>query len=352
MDSGIELRHLRYAIAAAEQGSFRRAAAILGIQVSVLSRCIRDLEDRVGASLFNRRSHGVQLTFAGKRFIQRADRLMTDLKEALDEAEVAGAGREGILRIGVLSSPTSAFPATLLNVHRAIYADVETVYTEASTVDHILAIRQNRLDIAFLAHAVRGEGCDSVRLWSERVFVAMAANNPLCHRESVQWSDLDGLRLVFSATPPGPELQKCVMKRLVGLGIQPNVALLAVYRDTVMHVVAGGVDVTVVGEARATEPFRGVVYRPLQGESLSFHAVWLPDNDNPALRRFLSLARVLAKPCANCVAWTDHSESCEGDQSDSGTATRHTRAVILRERLGRLLSIHCIDCLLRNFPMD
>lgn len=351
MDSGIELRHLRYAIAAAEQGSFRRAAAILGIQVSALSRCIRDLEDRIGASLFNRRSHGVQLTFAGKRFIQRASRLMTDLNEALHEAEVAGAGREGILRIGVLSSLTSAFPAMLINVHRAIYADVETVYAEASTVDHILAIRQNRLDIAFLAHAVEGEGCDSVRLWSERVFVAMAANNPLCHRESVEWGDLDGRRLIFSATPPGPELQQCVTKRLMGLGVQANVALLAVHRDTVMHVAADGAGVTVVGAARASEPFRGVAYRPIHGASLVFHAVWLPENDNPALRRFLSLARVLAKPCADCVARMDRSESHEDDKPEAGAAS-HDRAAVLKERLGRILSTRSVDCLLRNVPMD
>jgi len=118
-----------------------------------------------------------------------------------------------------------------------------------------------------------------------------------------------------------------------------------------MHVVADGADVTVVGEARAAEPFRGVVYRPIRGESLFFHAVWLPENDNPALRRFLSLARVLAKPCADCVARMDRSESHEDDKPKAGAAS-HDRVAVLKERLGRILSTRCVDCLLRNIPME
>ncbi|SMH43267.1 LysR family transcriptional regulator [Azospirillum agricola] len=351
MESGIELRHLRYAIAAAEQGSFRRAAELMGIRVSALSRCIRDLEDRIGAALFIRRSHGVQLTFAGKMFFPRACRVMAEIGEAIREAGAAGAGREGVIRIGLLSSLAGDFPAMLTTIHRAVYADVETSYAEAGTAEHVLAIRQHRLDIAFLPHPVEGDDCDSLALWSERIFVAMGESDPLSRQETVEWTDLGGRHLIFSAAPPGPEIQQCVKMRLMELGFQPSVDLVTIYRDTVMHVVAAGADLTLVGEARASEPFRGLVYRPLLGESLPFHAVWLSENDNPALRRFLSLAKVLAKQCAGCAARTDRHDVQDDDRSQAG-ALSGDRDAALTERLGRIVPKRCVDCLLRNVLTD
>lgn len=71
-EQSIELRHLRYFIVAAEHGSFRKAGAARGVQESAISRCVRDLEDELGASLFNRYNGGVRLTFAGERFLRRA----------------------------------------------------------------------------------------------------------------------------------------------------------------------------------------------------------------------------------------------------------------------------------------
>ncbi len=82
MEKGMafELRHLRYVIAAAEQHSFRRVASVMGVHQSAISRLIRDLEDELGASLFNRHSCGVELTFAGQSFLDHAKRAVGQIE--------------------------------------------------------------------------------------------------------------------------------------------------------------------------------------------------------------------------------------------------------------------------------
>ncbi|MGX5851552.1 LysR family transcriptional regulator [Mesorhizobium sp. PL10] len=107
----IEFRHLRYFLAAAEQGSFRKAGLALGVQESTISRCIRDLEDNLGASLFHRHSAGVRLTFAGQRFLQRARDIDRQIGESGDDVAMIGRAEMGVVRVGLFSSLSSGFHA-------------------------------------------------------------------------------------------------------------------------------------------------------------------------------------------------------------------------------------------------
>ena len=101
MEHKVELQHLRYVIAVAEHGSFRRAAGTMGIRVSTISRCIRYLEDEIGVALFDRRPNGVKLTFAGEHFLVRARRAVMEVNKAIREAGTAGTGQIGFVRIGL-----------------------------------------------------------------------------------------------------------------------------------------------------------------------------------------------------------------------------------------------------------
>ncbi|WP_245410554.1 LysR family transcriptional regulator [Notoacmeibacter marinus] len=108
----IELRHLRYVVAASRCGSLRRAAAALGVEQSAISRRIRDLEDELGASLFNRHSGGVILTHAGKKFVRHARQALSEVSCAAADVAPVGRGEEGVVRIGIFSSLASAPMAT------------------------------------------------------------------------------------------------------------------------------------------------------------------------------------------------------------------------------------------------
>ena len=90
MFGSLELRHLRYFLAACEHGSFRKAGAALGIRESTISRAIRDLEDSLGASLFQRYAGGVRLAFAGKKFLYRAHNVLQEISDGAKDVVAIG----------------------------------------------------------------------------------------------------------------------------------------------------------------------------------------------------------------------------------------------------------------------
>jgi LysR family transcriptional regulator, benzoate and cis,cis-muconate-responsive activator of ben and cat genes len=105
----MELRHLRYLVAVAEDLSFRRAAERLHVSHAALSQQIGDLEDELGLKLFDRNSHRVELTEAGRAFLSGARRTLTAAKYAIIEAKEAAQGERGRLVIGTLGPLTSPF---------------------------------------------------------------------------------------------------------------------------------------------------------------------------------------------------------------------------------------------------
>lgn len=296
-----ELRHLRYMVAAAEYGSFRKAAMALGVQESAVSRRIRDLEDRIGATLFVRHHGGACLTYAGHQFVASVRKAINQLSHATKDVALIGRGEEGVVRIGIFSSLASGFLAELVQTYETKHGRVRLEFVEGGPGDHVPAIRQHRLDIAFLTGPPEAEDCDVAHLWSERVFVAMAEGDELAATREVAWDDLRGRGFVVSEAQPGPEIYDYLVKHLAGFGVSPEIERQAVYRDTLMHIVAGGRKLTLTSEATTAAQFPGVIYRPLSDELLPFCAIWSPINDNPAFRRLLSLAKVMSKRSTACM---------------------------------------------------
>ncbi|MDO5641121.1 MAG: LysR family transcriptional regulator [Paracoccus sp. (in: a-proteobacteria)] len=144
----IELRHFRYFVAAAEHGSFRKAGAALGLSQSAVSRCIADLEDQIGASLFHRHTWGVSQTYAGQRFLLRARHVIRSVGEGAHDVAAAGRSEEGRIRIGIYSSIASGFLSDLLANHGKRYAKVRIKMLDGNPVEHVAAIRQ--LDGVFI----------------------------------------------------------------------------------------------------------------------------------------------------------------------------------------------------------
>ena len=291
----MELRHLRYVVAAAECGSFRRAAKTLEIQESAISRRIRDLEDEIGAALFVRHHAGVRLTHAGERFLVRARRALSQIGHAAIDAGSCGRGESGSVRIGIFSSLASGFLSDLLRTYVGANPGVRPDLVEGGPAGHIISVQRHHLDIAFLTGPPIADGCDVVHLWNERVYVALPSDHELALGSEVSWADLADRNFIISETDPGPEIHDYLIKHLADLGRHPSVERHRVGRDNLMHLVAMGQGLTLTSEATTAACFPGVVYRPLSEEILPFCAIWSPQNDNPALRRLLSLARIMSK---------------------------------------------------------
>lgn len=290
-----ELRHLRYTVAAADQGSFRRAALAMKVHESAVSRRIRDLEDEIGAALFIRHPSGVTLTQAGEVFVRHARHALKQVSHAAVDVGAIGRGETGVVRIGIFSSLASGFLAQLLKAFTTSHSDVHIEIIEGAPCDHIAAVQQHQLDVAFVTGLHPVERCDFEQFWTERVYVVLPAMHPLSRARVIKWRDLQAQRFVVSESDPGPEIHDFLIRNLANLGVHPEIERVQVGRDNLMQIVSLGRGLTLTSEATIATRFPGVVYKRLENETLPFRAIWSPRNDNPAFRRFLSLARCLSK---------------------------------------------------------
>lgn len=291
-----ELRHLRSFIAAAEHGSFRKAADGLQVQESAISRRIRDLEDQIGASLFIRHAGGVTLTLAGQRFIDRARLALSQLEEGAREVGAIGRAEAGHLRVGLFSSLASGFVSRLFAAYDDRHPNVEVSFQEGSTVDHLLLINKSQLDLAFTIGNRQPHPYDAHELWREQVFAAMWNAHPLGARSELSWSDLAHEAFLVRPGGPGDEVREYLSLRLNEIGRRPRFLIQNIGRYSLLGLVASRRGVAPMLASETTISIPGVIYRPIAGEILPFFAVASPKNDNPAARTLLSLARTLGRP--------------------------------------------------------
>ncbi len=293
--SWIKLHHLRYFVTAAEYGSFRQAGRALGIQESTISRRIRDLEDQLGASLFHRHASGVSLTVAGQKYLPGARTALRHIHASAVDVAAVGRTEEGHIKIGVLSSIASGFLFDLLRTFGKRYKRVHVDLIDGNQPEHIAAVRQLQLDVAFVTGSSLRDGCEVEQLWSEEVFAVLPSDHPLADQTELAWRDLAGERFIVSEAPPGQEIHDYLVGRLGDLGHHPDIHCQYVGRDNMLSLVAVGRGLTLTSEAMTVAQFPGIAYRRMAGEILPFSAVWSARNDNPACRRLLSLARSIAR---------------------------------------------------------
>ena len=293
----INLVSITQGLLVAECLSFRRAARMLGTQQSAISRRVRELEDVLGVSLFERYHAGVRVTAAGARFFEYARDALRQLDYAVKTAGAAGRGAIGRLDIGILSSMAAGFLREVIRRYRAEHAHVAMHILEGASIEQIALVRERRLDIAFILGNSGLPNCDVAQLWTEQIYVALPQGHVLCDGDAVSWEHLRDEHIILCQSEKGRALHDHLITRLAQLGHKPSVQRLDVGRETLMHLVALGLGVSLTSEAMVATQFPEVVFRPVAGDAatIAFSAVWLPNNDNPAFRQFLSLARAMAK---------------------------------------------------------
>lgn len=291
-----DLRALRFVLAAAEQTSFSSAAVALGIEVSSVSRHIRDFEDKIGVSLFERTTSGVHLTDAGSRFLDDIIPVLQMVEAVLQRASAAGRVEEGTVRIGIITTLAGGFLRELISSYRQCYPGVRLDIFDGGRRDHLRAIRSRQIDVAFFTGNAPIDGCDVEEFWRERVHVAMAVEHPLAGSDVLDWPQLRDERFIVSTMEPGPEVHDYIVRRIADYSTYPVVASCHVTAETLMHMVTIGEGITLVSEGWTNMEHADLMLLPLTApeDIVPFSAVWSPSSDNPALRRFLSFARNLA----------------------------------------------------------
>jgi LysR family transcriptional regulator, benzoate and cis,cis-muconate-responsive activator of ben and cat genes len=287
----MELRHLRYFQAVAEELSFSRAAKRLNIAQPALSRAVQQLEHSLGVALLERTRHMVRVTPAGEVLLRETAMLLQQVEEVKRRVLRTAAGEEGELRLGYIGPPTQPFLGRLLREYRRRYPLV-SLHLEERTPERIWEmVAKRRLSAALTRPVLVHEslGLRTITLHEERLGILVPAGHELAKRQSVPWTVLARENLIVLARREGAGLHDAVIAGCRDAGVTPRLAHTPTLIGTVMSYVEAGAGIGVVTErvVTPTPALKFVVLKPVQRVPLVF--VWQEDNDSPPVQRFREL---------------------------------------------------------------
>lgn len=289
----ISFYQLKYAVAAADHGSFRQAAEVLAVKQSTLSRSIQTLEHAFGVAIFERSTGGVRATPIGCHFLRIARSMIEQLDALATKTRASGRGEAGRLVVGFSTSLTAGNLRATLIEFRSRFPHIELGTIERSRTRLIAALRNGVVDV----HVITGDelpfDCKAVPLWSERILVVLPNDHALAEQEVVYWTDLRNQTLLLSQYDPGAEFELLLNAKLQVASDRPRIERHDVSRGVIKSLISIGLGISLVLESDMGANFSGLVYRELRdgaGPSrLGFSAVWRDDNENPALASFLKM---------------------------------------------------------------
>jgi DNA-binding transcriptional LysR family regulator len=287
----VELRHLRYFVAVAEERHFGRAAQRLHIAQPPLSRQIQGLEAELGIALFDRSRRRVELTPAGAALHAHVRRVFEALDHAVQQARRAAAGQTGRIAVGYPSSVAFSGLPELIRAFRQRSPAVDVTLRELSPQDQLDALRDARIDVGFIRGPLHERDIASRLIRREPLFVALPAGHPLSKRRRLTLSMLAHESFISFPRQRGPAFHDFIMRLCHEAGFTPRVAQEAPQLDMV-SLVAAGFGVAILPESLGSARRPGAVFRPLTGvPPTELFVAWRPGDGSPVLRDFLDVVQ-------------------------------------------------------------
>lgn len=289
----MELRHLRYFVAVAEELHFHRAAERLHISQPPLSQQVRALEAELGVQLLERNRRSVSLTAAGAVFLREAREILASVDAATEAARSVARGEAGRLALGFVGSAMHGALPGVLRAHRRAYPKVQLVLTELPTAGQLEALMAGRIDAGVIRPPVREAGLAFETIATEPFVVALPEDHPLASRDEVALAELVEEPFVLLARREAPGLHESLGRAMADAGGVPAVVQEAREMQTVVGLVAAGLGVSLVPASVGDDAHRGVAYRPVAGvaPTVELALAWRPEDRSPVLAAFLETAR-------------------------------------------------------------
>lgn len=257
---------MRYAVAVAEELHFGRAAERLLVAQPSLSRQVRDLERDLGVELFARTSRQVQLTPAGRAFVEAARRTIAAAETSRDAAVDAAAGVRGSVTLGFVASAAIQILPDLVRRHRGLRPEVRLTLREMTTEEQMTALHEGAIDVGLSRDLEDQDGIEVSTLFREPLLAVVPTSHPLQHRRTIGIADLAGTEFV---TLPRERVPRA-WDRLVVLahtgGLRLRFAQEANQFATLLALVAAEVGVAVVPASVRALRQDGVHYLRLRDE--------------------------------------------------------------------------------------
>jgi DNA-binding transcriptional LysR family regulator len=293
----MELRHLHYFIAVAEELHFSRAAERLHISQPPLSQQIRDLEEELGVKLFERTKRQVHLTEAGNVFLERSYLVVAQLEQAIEATQRIGRGEVGRLAIGFVDSAMYTLLPEILRSFREQFPAVELRLHELTTAQQVQALHDKQVDVGIVRSAISEPGLSAECLLPESLVLALPENHPLSAQTQVSLSVLADESFILFPSKKGPVFYEQIMTLCQQAGFRPKVAQEAVQMQTIVGLVAAGMGIAIVPASLQNFHRSGVIYRPLQEQisNTGLYLTWWQHDSSPVISAFLSLARKMTQ---------------------------------------------------------
>jgi len=285
----VELRHLRYFVAVAEELHFRHAAELVHVAQPALSHQIRQLEEEIGVTLFERSHHKVLLTPAGRAFYENAVSILKQTSQAVAQARKVEHGEAGTIRIGFVST---AAISVLPDAMKRLQAEIplaEIQLNELAAGEQIDGLYRDLIDIGFLHAKLSGDVLQTTVVARERLIVAVPVSRKLAGKRRIDLKDLASWTAILPAPHTSSGFYEQVRMAYQMAGVVPERVHYTRLLQTGLLLVAAGVGVSLVPESFQSIHVKGVVYKKLRVEPAlcELVAAWRRDNASPLLKRFI-----------------------------------------------------------------
>lgn len=292
----MELRHLRYFVAVAEEGSLLAAAEQrLNTSQPSLSRQIRDLEAEVGVKLLDRQARGVVLTAAGRIFLDHARLALLQVEAATDGARRAEQPEKRSLAIGFLAGQEVVWLPHALRIIREEAPEAEVTLSSQSSPDLALALMRGKLDVAFLRRETPSAGLSFKLLAREPLIAVLPADHRLTSCKKIRPQDL-AREIYVSAARTSPVLKSVIQDYAMKVGITLKAEYEGDNLPSAMSLVVSTGGVTLIPLYAQNMLTPNVVARALDGAPpmIDLTLGYNEANSSPLLRRFLFRSDELA----------------------------------------------------------
>jgi DNA-binding transcriptional LysR family regulator len=308
----MELRHLRYFVAVAEELHFGRAAQRLFIAQPSLSIQIRALESAVGAPLLARTNRRVQLTAAGRVFLEGARRTLAEVDRAVYDAQRAQRGEIGQLSVGFVGSAAYEVLPRLLRAFRSAYPEVELRLQSMTTKEQLAALAERRLDVGLLRLPIE----DPTLAWrvvtKEPLVAVLPATHPLAGQATLPLAALADEPFILYPRADSPRIRDTIIALCHQAGFSPTIVQESGEMQTILGLVAGGVGVALVIAPAGYRSTNELVFTSLeQTQTWEMAVAW---RDESELAPISPVARAWLEVSAGISCSSGGGASCEAQQ--------------------------------------
>ncbi|MBE0616253.1 MAG: LysR family transcriptional regulator [Burkholderiales bacterium] len=293
----MDLRHLRYFIAVAENLSFTRAAERLHIAQPPLSLQIRQLEEELGVTLLHRTRRIVELSDAGRIFLEQARQIIRATQSAVVQAQRAQRGEIGQLAVGFFEHMSYTLLPPVLSAYRERFPSVDVKLRWFPVIGQADALARGDVDISFMRAVPGIEEVQRQTILTDKLMLALPATHPFAARNKIALRTCADERFIMYVPNLAPDFHNMIIGMCANAGFMPQIALEVGQVYTALGLVSSGAGLAFVPTSVKGVKFNGVIYKPITGRTPKIEVMlgWRQRIPSPLLMAFVETAKLVAQ---------------------------------------------------------